>query len=460
MLSYAKARLLACLPSRLPHASPRLRADASSIFVLALPLVLSNFAQSGILIVDSMLMGQLGAQALAGGALGLSAFYLCYTLSFGVVSASGNLVALAHGAGRRRDVVAAARAGMLVAVGMALLMGTLLWNVKPLMLLLGQDPAIAETAQGFLRLLVWGMPFGLLFLALRSFSTGVGRPGPVPFITGSALLLSAALGWVLSQWLGVYGVALSSALVYLYMGLSFAWVVARHPSFRRYPLFAGFTRRDLATLRPLWALGLPSAGSLGLESGLFNACTWLMGALGAAQLAAHQGMMQLVIASFMVPLGLLYATSMRVGQAAGAGDHDRVLSLGRTGQGLALAWTALTAVVMLLWGESLIRLFLPDGRPGVEAARAVALTLVPLAALVCMLDGWQSVAGGALRALSDARATMVINALGFWGVGFALAWGLSRGGLGAAGVWMGMAGGLLVTSLLLYFRFERLARRY
>ncbi|MDN0083644.1 MATE family efflux transporter [Crenobacter sp. SG2305] len=433
--------------------------DSRAIMALAIPLVLSQFAQTGILFIDTLLMGRLGPASLAGGALALSAYYFCYILVFGAVSASSNLVALAHGAGRRREVVAAVRAGILLSVLLSLLIGMGLWHAKPVMLALGQPADIADVAQGFLRLLVWGMPFSLLFMALRGFASGIGKPGPVPFITFSALALSATLGWVLSHWIGVYGIALASACTYLYMGLSFSWVVTRHRVFRRYPIFAGFDRRDLAIVRPLLKIGIPTAGTLGLESSLFNACAWLMGALGAVQLAAHQSMMQLVIASFMVPLGLMYAVSMRVGQAAGAGEWERVRRSALVGQGMALVWTLLTATTLFLAPDALIALFLPDGRANVVEARAVAMSLVPLAALLCLFDGWQSLTGAVLRALKDARITMVIYAVGCWGVGLPLSWWLSRHGLGPAGVWWGMCSGLLVVCLLLYWRFEHTTRR-
>ncbi len=426
--------------------------DARGIGVLAKPLILSQFAQTGILFIDTLLMGRLGAQALAGGALALSTFYLCYVLAFGLVAAAGNLVAIHHGAGRRRDVVAAVRAGLLLAAAASLGFGVLLWNIHPLMLWLGQDAHTALIARDFLRVLVWGMPFGLLFLALRSFAAGVGRPGPVPVITLSALAFSAIAGWALSQWLGVYGVALSAALTYGWMGLAFSAVVAWHPTFRRYPLFARFTRRDFAALGPLLRVGVPTSVTLGLESGLFNVGAWLMGALGAAQLAAHQSMIQLVIASFMVPLGLMYATSMRAGQAAGAGDWAQVRRYSRCGLWLAIGWSCVAALLLLAMPLPLIALFLPDGREGVDAARTAALALLLPAALMFVLDAWQALAGGMLRALKDARASMLIYAAGCAGFGLPLAWLLSRHGLGGAGVWWGMCAGLLLIGALSQYR--------
>ncbi|CUA83457.1 putative efflux protein, MATE family [Gulbenkiania indica] len=437
--------------------------EVPSLWRLAWPLILSQLAQSGILFVDSLLMGQLGPAALAGGALALSTYFLVYVLAFGVLSASGTLVALAYGAGKRRRLVAAVRAGLVLGAGLSLLAGVLLWHAEPWMLMLGQAPETARVAAGFLRVLVWGLPFGLLFLTLRSFASGINRPGPVPFITFSALALSAVLGWLLSQglgsWrgLGVYGIALSSAITYFYMGMAFTWVVRHHRGFARYPVFGRIRRRDLAMIGPVLRLGLPTAGTLGMESGLFSASAYLMGALGAAQLAAHQSMMQLVIASFIVPMGLMHAISMRVGQAIGAGEPRRARGAALTGQLLALVWTGVTASVLLLMPETLLSAFLPAGRPGAEAARAVALTLAPVAALLFVIDAWQSILGAALRAVKDARFSMVVYGLGCWGVGFPLAWVLSHGPLGALGVWVGLTTGLVSAGLLLMWRFEKLS---
>ncbi len=114
--------------------------DIRSILTLAAPLVISQCAQSGILFIDVLLMGRLGPEALAGGALAVSAFYLCYILSFGVISAAGNLVALAHGANRQLEAVSSIRCGILLSLFLSIGMGILLWNIKPVMLILGQDP--------------------------------------------------------------------------------------------------------------------------------------------------------------------------------------------------------------------------------------------------------------------------------------------------------------------------------
>ncbi|GGY12152.1 MATE family efflux transporter [Paludibacterium paludis] len=438
--------------------------EVRPLWRLAVPLILSQVTWTGILFIDSILMGQLGAAALASGALALSTFFFCYVLGAGVISASANLVSLAHGAGNRDEVASATRAGLIVALFSPLFLGVVLWNAKPLMLALGQDPKTADEAIHFLHILMWGLPFGLIFLTLRGFASGIGKAGPVPVITGAALVLSPCLGYALSQgvgtWpgLGLTGIAISSTLTYVFLGASFAYLVAAREPYRHYRIFGKFTRRDVKALVPLLKLGIPAGGTMGLESGMFTACAYLMGAISAAALAAHQSMMQLVIASFMIPAGLTFATSIRVGQLAGGGDIRAATRAGAAGQALGILWTLLTTVALIAMPEPLIRLFLPDGREGVEAARAVAMTLVPVVATMLILDAWQTILSGCLRALKDARATMIIYAVCCWGLAIPLAWFLSHRAMGPIGVWVGMSAGLLAVTLLLLGRFRRLTR--
>ena len=456
MLSHTRSTLMSLLR---PLGASRL-AELRPVLSMSVPLILSQAAQIGIMFIDSILMGRLGPDALAGGALALSTYFLCFVLAYGLTSAAGNLIALAHGRGDRRAVVAATRACFLMAFIMSVLIGIALWHAEPVMLALGQAPKTAHLAAGFLHILLWGMPLSMLFLTLRSFASGIGHPGPVPFITMSALLIAPTCGWVLSQgvgsWpgIGINGIAVSSVITYAYMGLAFGLVVLRNPVFACYKLFGAFERCDLKTIKPLLRLGFPTAGTMALESALFSTCAYLMGALGAADLAAHQSMFQLVMVSFIIPIGLTQGISMCVGQAAGAGEFDRVKHLGHLGQMMAVGWSLLTASMVLLAPNLLLALFLPEGRPGAQAARAIALSLTPLVALLLIFDAWQTVVNGILRALKDAHATLVIYSLGCWGVGIPLAWWLSRHGLGAVGVWVGMATGLACVSILLVWRFN------
>ncbi|MGB2784618.1 MATE family efflux transporter [Psychrobacter sp.] len=430
-----------------------------SILYLAVPLIISQCAQSGILFIDTLLLGRLGSKMLASGALALSAFYLCYIISFGIISAAGNVVALAHGANRPEDVVSATRCGILLSLILSLLMGILLWNIAPIMLILGQEPGTVETAQNFLKIIVWGMPFGLIFLSLRGFSAGISKPGPISFIMFSSLLISGSLGWLLSQSFGISGIALASAVTYCYMGIVFITVIKYHSNYKKYPIFSELTRKDLSMMPELLKIGIPTAGTLGLENSLFSGCAWMMGALGVTALAAHQSLMQLVITSFTIPLGLMYAVSMRVGQAAGTDNWSKVRSLSISGNALVFLWSFFAIAVLLLLPSELLSLFLPLDTESSKEAKDLALKLIPPAALLCLLDGWQTLVSGVLRAIKDAQFTVIAAGISYWIIGLPIAWILSQHFLGPVGIWWGMCAGLMSACGMMQIRLELLLRR-
>jgi MATE family multidrug resistance protein len=429
-----------------------LKDDALSIFSLALPLIATQCIQSVTLLVNTFLMGQLGPKALAGGALALSAFYMCYILAFGMVSATGNLVAISYGAGRHQEVISTVRSGLLLSLLISLGMGILLWHSTPLMLALGQDREIIEVAQRFLRILIWGIPFNLWFLTLRSFSAGLGKTRAILWLMLSSLLFSGGLGWLLSKSYGVYGIAMVSTFTYVYMSITFTCLIHFHPTYKRYPVFFNFSLSDVAILPSLLRIGSAWAGTLCLETSMLNICAWLIGALGAEALAAHQSVMQLVITSFAVPNGLMYAVSILVGQAAGTENWYKVRSLLWTGGSILLSLSLSIIIILLLLSNQLLSLFFPDEIVSTNEARNIAMKLMPLAALLCLLDGWQTFISGILRALQDAKITMLIHGISYWIVGIPIAWFLSEQGCGPIGIWWGMCIGFAIACVILQIR--------
>ena len=162
--------------------------------------------------------------------------------------------------------------------------------------------------------------------------------------------------------------------------------------FRRYHLLGRFWRPDWARFREIWRIGLPIALTLGFEVTIFNAGVFLMGIIGADQLAAHSIALQIASVAFMVPLGLGKAATVRVGLAFGAGDVAGIRRAGWTAFALAMVYAAGTAAAMLLAGRPIVGVFLdlnvPENLPVVE----IAVWFLVFAGLFQFFDGGQAVA--------------------------------------------------------------------
>ncbi|MEX6500839.1 NorM family multidrug efflux MATE transporter [Pseudomonas zhanjiangensis] len=442
--------------------SHALRNELLAILRLAGPLIAAQLAHVLMVFTDTVMMGLLGPQALAGGGLGAASYSFVSIFCVGVIAAVGNLVAIRHGANDPAGVTRLTQNGLWLGWTLALLAGLALWHLQPLLLRLGQSPQNVAAAMQFLGTLVFALPGYMSFMALRGFTSAIGRPGPVMAISiGGALanfVLNYALieGWFGLPHLGLAGIGLVTALVMNAMALLLTWHVLRHRAYAGYPLARGLLRPARGELKELLRLGLPIGGTYAVESGLFAFAALCMGALGSSQLAAHQIAVQSVYVAFMVPVGISYAVTFRIGQHFGAGRLSEARRAGHLG--LALGAGCMLGFASLFWlaPEWVIGLFLDRFDPAYREVVALAAGLLAIAAWFELFDGIQTIAMGAIRGLNDGKTTFLVGLGCYWVVGAPLAWTLAFVlGWGAAGVWWGLAGGLGCAAVGLSLCFER-----
>ena len=243
------------------------------------------------------------------------------------------------------------------------------------------------------------------------------------------------------------------------MFLAMAAVVMIHPRFRRYRLFGRFWGADWQRFRAVWRLGLPIAVTLALEVTIFNAAVFLMGLIGPASLAAHAVALQIAAFTFMVPLGLSQAVTVRVGLAFGRRDREGIARAGWTAFALGVSFMAAMALVMLTIPYRLVELFLDPADPATGPVIALAVSFLFVAARFQVFDGAQSVAAGMLRGLHDTRVPMIYAGLGYWVIALATGVGLGFGlGWQGVGIWIGLAAGLAAVAIMLLARWVRRER--
>ena len=232
--------------------------------------------------------------------------------------------------------------------------------------------------------------------------------------------------------LGLQGAGIATALTNLLMFLGLLAYVLHDRQFRRYQILGRFWRPDWARLREIFRLGLPIGVTLIMEVGLFASAGFMMGWIGTAELAAHQIALQCAAVTFMVPLGLGQAATVRVGLAAGAGDPAGVRRAGSAALVIGGLFMAAMAILMWTWPAAIIGLFIDAGNPANATVLQTAVTFLGIAALFQIFDGGQVIGAGALRGLKDTRWPMVFAAIAYWLVGMTMAYGLGFGAASAA----------------------------
>lgn len=441
--------------------SPR-REELRATLALAWPLILSNLTMSLIQATDVVLMGWLGAHALAASALAINLTWPLVFLSFGLLTAAAPMMATALGARTRsvREVRRTFRQSLWLAVAATAPAWLLLWNAEQAILMLGQQPELAREGGLFLRGYMWMVLPWLIFQTLRNFLSALERAQWILWISAVGIVLNALLGYGLIfgrfglPELGIFGGGLASSIVWCLLALALVAVVVTDRQFRRFRLFGNFWRSDWPRLKQMVTLGLPIGLAFTFEVTVFASAAYLMGWIDADSVAAHAIALQIAALTFMVPLGLAQAATVRVGRALGRGDSGAVARAGWIAFALGVLFMGVMALVMWVFPRELVTLFLDPGA-GNERVIALAVSFLAIAAAFQIFDGAQVVAAGMLRGIHDTRVPMLIAVFGYWavgiGVGVALAFGAGWGGIG---IWVGLAAGLGLVAVLLLWRWS------
>jgi MATE family multidrug resistance protein len=386
---------------------------------------------------------------------------LMYFGGLGTLMALSPLCAHAYGAGANERVGLFTRQAFWLSQMLAVVMILPLLFVRPILTAIGIEPAILDKATGFIHAICFGVPAIMAYLALRFTSEGIGWTRPIMYtalvglagnIVGCYVFMYGKLGFPA---LGAVGTGVSNAVVMWLMFLVMLRYVSTHRVYRPFGLFSRFDRPDRARLREILGLGLPIAGSIVSEGGLFVVAALMMGTLGTTPVAAHQIAINYASLMFMVPLSLHSATTIHVGHALGRGHLPQGRVAGFVGIALCALFMTVSAVVILFFGDGIAALYTQD-----VAVRTLAGGLLLMAAIFQISDGLQVGAAGALRGFKDARVPMILCLLAYWGVGFPLAYGLGVArGLGPVYVWVGLIAGLTVSAVLLNVRYAVISAR-
>ncbi len=405
-------------------------------------------------VIDVAMAGRLGEVPLAASALAANITYIPYVFGIGLVGAVTVYQSQENGAGHAESAPAVLRHGTVLGLASGVILAVLTHAFAPLIPHLGSAPEVAAEAHDFYVIMAWAMVPGLAFHGLRSYRDTQHQP----WISLAWLTFGLALN-VLLNWLWMYGNWGFPALGLA--GAGWATLVSRvamfiglwlHPGRGEVRWADGLQR---AVFARLLHTGLPAGLHSISEVGIFAIVPILAGWISPTAQAAHQVAVSTASAAFMLPLGLGMAAGIRVGEAYGARDSSRVRAVG---------WGALIlgGLMMTFYGAAMVLL-----RPWLlglydvagTATGQLATALLIWAALWAPFDGVQVVAAHLLRSVDQASWASWGVAIVYWVVTLPLALLLAFPlGLGAEGIWIALAAGLMLVALALGWKFRRATR--
>ncbi|MGV9836940.1 MATE family efflux transporter [Nocardia niigatensis] len=438
------------------------QSDGWALTSLATPIALTQLAQVAVSTTNIALMGTLGVREVAAGGLALVLFNQIRTMCVGLITGTGNQVATVvsraekQGRAAESEVREVVRSSFLIATVAGLLGGALLIGLGWVLRWLGQDAAVLAEARPMMVALAPGLVPCLWFQVLRQYTVGMQRPQALLLVTLGSVVLNLVLaltfmhGWAGLPALGLTGVGVATSVVFLLTFGVFWAMVRRDPKLgaalpvRMWPVHAVTVRDELR-------LGTPIALTYGSEAGMFSVLALVMGSLGAAALAAHNVVYQIVYIVFQVAIGLSHGASILVSKAVAREEFAHARSVAWLALRCAGVVAGITGVAYVLAPDWVLRPFLADSD---SATVTLAYTLLLIAIVLQFFDAAQNIGVGLLRGLEDTKAGFRLSLVGYWGVGLPTALLLAfPAHLGAAGVWWGLTAGLAVTAALMLRRY-------
>jgi MATE family multidrug resistance protein len=427
----------------------RFHQELRPMLSLAAPVIIAELGWVTMSVVDMLMVGWLGPDAIGAVGIASSLFIAVAVFAMGLLLGLDPLVAQAFGAKRIDECHHWLVAGVWLAVLATLPMVGVVYLMNLALPALGLPSEVVRLSQPYLTVIGWSLPPLLLYVAFRRYLQAMNIVRAVTYTLIAANVINAIANWVLifghygAPELGVTGAAWATLASRAVMAVALLGVIIRRERHMTPRLSETSPSLDPARVRRLVRLGLPAGGQMLLEVGVFALATALAGRVSTTALAAHQIAIQMASLTFMIPYGLASAAAVRVGHAIGRRDPGSAIAAGWTAIGLGVSFMGTAAIVFLTLPAALIRMFSGDSE-----VIALGVRLLFVAAVFQLFDGLQGVTTGALRGLADTRTAMLWNLGGHWGVGLPLGYLLCfRWGYGVVGLWWGLSAGLIICGI-------------
>ncbi len=429
---------------------------------LGAPMVATQFCIMAMGFLDTAMAGNYASVDLAGVALGGNILWPVFMLMSGLNMALTPMSAHLRGEGRTGEIGALAQQGLWLALVAAVVSAAIMLNAAPILALFDVDAQAADIASDYLAAVAWGMPGAMLYVTLRFTCEGLGQTVPPMLIAASALVINGVLNYVFIYGafgmpaLGGVGCGWATAIT---MWLQFAMILLllRRPWYRATGILDCLRGLDPSRVLSLLKVGLPIGLTVFLEMAVFSLLGFLVGSLGVTALAAHSIAGNINWGTYVIPMSIGSAASIRVGWHVGRRALSDARVVAKTAFFVALFYSLVASTLLLA-----IRSWLPGVYTNDSEVVAITASLLIIVAIYQVVDCTQATMVGVLRGYKDTRVPMLYSFVGLWLVALPLSAGLGFGWWGVEygvyGFWCGMAVGLAIVCFLMGRRLWRTSR--
>lgn len=428
---------------------------------IAFPVILSFAGQQLVQVVDTIMVGRLGAVELSAVSLSSAIITNIMMIGLGIAMGLTPLTGIHFARKEKAQSAVLFQNSMILNVVMSALLCAALFIINPFLQHFGQPQSVLDTLDGYYYCVSLSLIPYIFFMTFKQFLEGLGNTFYSMLITLGCNALNVFLnfgfiyGYMGFPELGVTGAGVATLISRLMMPIVFIIIVLIKKEYREYLSMFSMRSFSLKKIKAVLLVGYPIAIQMTLELFSLTFMTIMMGWLGEKTLAANQITQTMIGFSFMIANGVAAASTILVSHDYGRRDVISIKNHAYSAIHLGIAIMAFFALLYAFGGEYLARIFSTD-----EEVIAITSKLLVVVAFFEIFDGTQVTALGALRGLTDVKRPMYYALICYIlieiPVGYIFGFYL---GLGAIGVVGGFLSGLFLAATLFLIRFRRLVKR-
>ena len=430
-------------------------------FRLAIPVMIGHLGHVLVGLADNIMVGRLGAAPLAAVSLGNSFVFIAFSLGIGFSFAITPLIAEADGEDDLDKGRKLFQHGLILCSILGASMFLLLMIASPVMRYMDQPEEVVELAMPYLGIVAFSMIPLMIFQAYKQFTDGMSKTRYGMNATILANVVNVVLNFMLIYGFWIFprlelvGAAYGTLISRIVMMIFIIWILNSRKKFKPYFVWLKMNEIRKELFAKIISLGFPTAMQMLFEVGVFTAAIWLAGTMGTVDQAANQIALNLSSMTFMIAVGLGVTATIRVGNQKGLKNFTELRRISISIFLQVFIIECFFALAFILLKDVLPVIYIDH-----ETVINTAASLLLIAGLFQLSDGFQVVVLGALRGLQDVKIPTFITFIAYWIVGFPISYVLGKVlGFGSQGIWVGLLAGLTVSAILLYLRFNYLTNK-
>lgn len=378
------------------------------LLILSFPLFIGNLGHTLIGATDVLVVAKYSIDALAAISIANSILFTIFILGIGILCAISILLSNLRGAGHKTKKHLLST--LIFSSITAFFFSGVCYASKFFIPMINFEEHIVPYIEQYIAIASFSMLGMFLFEGIKQFLQSY----EIVNFPNALLLVSVVLNLIFDiafvfgfgpiPSMGVKGAAIATTLVRTLMGIIMFVYVFRFIDFK--------SKIDIGYMKQIIKVGTPIGIALLLEFLAFNIITILVGRESGLLAAVHSILVTISSATFMFPLSIATATSVKVAYFYGAKKCDEIKNYVIASTTMSLLIMVLISLCLILFPSQIIRLFTND-----NAVLKIAVPVMSVVAAYQIFDGLQVVMGGTLKGFKMTKFVTGAVLAGYWLVG-------------------------------------------